>query len=77
MSRNPKVKEECNPRKIVIAFDNEDKGTKGLPGYKALERDRYDTDAWKRASVRVFRYASAAGVTPLSNRPNSRSNGGA
>jgi len=40
------LSEECCPRKIVIAFDNEDKGTKGLPGYKAMERDRYDTDAW-------------------------------
>ena len=31
-------------RRVVIAFDNEDKGTPGLPGYKADKSKRYDAD---------------------------------
>ena len=33
---------------VLAAFDNEDKGTPGLPGYKAEEKKRYDAEIWAR-----------------------------
>jgi hypothetical protein len=39
-------------RPVVVVFDNEDKGTKGLPGYKADWRKRHDSELWARYLVR-------------------------
>jgi hypothetical protein len=36
----------CRPEKIVVAFDNEEKGDPRLPGFKADERKRYDAEIW-------------------------------
>src|SRR5262245_25444476 len=41
------ITQSGRPR-VVICYDNEDKGTPGLPGYKQDRRDRHDAAIWAR-----------------------------
>lgn len=35
-------------RPVAVVFDNEDKGTPGLPGYKPEKWKRHDSEIWAR-----------------------------
>lgn len=39
---------EVGARKVVVAFDSEEKGDPRLPGWKADPKKRYDAEAWSR-----------------------------
>ena len=39
---------DCRPERVIVAFDNEEKGNPRLPGYKADKRKRYDAEIWAR-----------------------------
>lgn len=36
------------PERVVVAFDNEEKGDSRLPGFKADKRKRFDAEIWAR-----------------------------
>ena len=52
----------CRPEKIVVAFDNEEKGDPRLPGFKADERKRYDAEIWASYLAIVLQRTFGAGA---------------
>jgi hypothetical protein len=62
------LQEELPPgRPVIVAYDNEDKGTAGLPGYKAEKWKRHDSEKWARyLAKRLNRHGfpARAGMLP-------------
>jgi hypothetical protein len=42
------LKNDCRPEKLIVAFDNEEKGDAKLPGFKPDKRKRFDAEIWAR-----------------------------
>jgi hypothetical protein len=55
-------------RPVITVFDNEDKATEGLPGYKAVEWKRHDSQLWARyLAWRLSKEGFSATVATLPN----------
>jgi hypothetical protein len=42
------LRTDCSPERLVVAFDNEEKGDPKLPGFKPDKRKRFDAEIWAR-----------------------------